>query len=144
MASLQGYVAAQPAPTLDPWVHNTRTDPAHARAWGLARRGHHSFADGRAARHLTAPPVPCLCGAPVPTLRHALRECPSFADLRTRWVQQVGLSPELTQWALARRILFAPDHPHNSANYVRSHVTFVGRVEARRRHFVLPRGAPAA
>ena len=138
MASLALYRAAQPVPRLHPRVHNTRIDFANARAWGLARCGHHAFADGRPARHVSVVPPPCLCGLAAPTLSHVVSECPAYHDLRVRWAALVGLHPaSLPPWQTLAPYLFNPDLPTNSAESVRAHVNFLGLAAARHRQGVL-------
>ena len=135
--SLGLYHDAQPAPRLQTLVHNTRIHATSARAWGLARCGHHPFADGRSARHVGSTPTPCQCGAPAPTLRHALTACPATADLRARWAAAVQLPVEgLPSWDALCHFLFHPRHQANTASSVRQHVAFVGAVDRRRRTFM--------
>ena len=134
VASLAPYRAAQPVPRLHPRVHNTHIDFANARAWGLARCGHHAFADGGPARHVSTVPSPCLCGCAAPTLAHVVVECPAYHDLRVRWAAQVGLNPDsMPAWQTLAPYLFDPDLPPNTADSVRAHVNFLGLADARHR-----------
>ena len=132
-ASLHPYRASQPTPLLQTLVHNTQVPAASARAWGLARCGHHPFADGRPSRHVGSTPTPCVCGLPAPTLRHALLDCPAYADLRARWVTAVRLPVHGLPWDDLCHLLFHPQHWANTASTVRHHVAFIGAADRRRR-----------
>ena len=72
--SLGNFLLWQPSPHLHPVVYGRQSCPMDARLWGLARCGHHAFADGRSARHGHASPdVPCrFCAIGRDTLGHAL------------------------------------------------------------------------
>ena len=50
--SSNSYAVWQPRPRLHPIVYGRHVPASSARAWGLARCGHHCFCDGRTARHL--------------------------------------------------------------------------------------------
>ena len=87
--SLQLYLSVQPVPSLCPAVYGHVANVQDAREWGLARCGHHCFADGRAARHRHVNPSSfCrFCALGPDTLEHALLQCDACADLRHQWQQ---------------------------------------------------------
>ncbi|CAE8629518.1 unnamed protein product [Polarella glacialis] len=92
VASLSAYLGAQPLPRLQTAVHNRRVPATDARFRGLARCGHHVFADGRISRHLVASSRCLLCGAPDGSLNHLLASCPACRDLRVLWCRRTGTS----------------------------------------------------
>ncbi|CAE8678052.1 unnamed protein product [Polarella glacialis] len=90
MGSLQNYLALQPQPRLCRAVYGSMATTEGAREWGLARCGHHCFADGRSARHRGASSARIcrFCATGSDSLEHALLHCPSCLDLRSRWLDR--------------------------------------------------------
>ncbi|CAE8678688.1 unnamed protein product [Polarella glacialis] len=90
MGSLQNYLALQPQPRLCRAVYGSMATTEGAREWGLARCGHHCFADGRSARHrgTSSARICRFCASGSDNLEHALLHCPSCLDLRSRWLDR--------------------------------------------------------
>ena len=84
------YSQWQPVPRLHPIAYGRSSHAHHVHFWGLARCGHHDFADGRSARHRGRNcDAPCrFCASATDTLAHALTECPAHNLARRRWHQQ--------------------------------------------------------
>ena len=81
-SSFQQYACWQPSPALQRAVYGPAVATHRARYWGLARLGHHPFADGHAARHraLSTSLINCpcrFCARSVDSLAHALFDCPA-------------------------------------------------------------------
>ena len=90
MPSLAGYAVFQPRLHGGNNIHFSRLPSSLLREWTLARCGHHTFQDGRSARHAHRHPE-CLCGTPCRTLLHAIRVCPLFDIQRHTWLERLGL-----------------------------------------------------
>ena len=123
--SLQLYSQWQPLPRLHPVAYGRSSHAHHVRFWGLARCGHHDFADGRAARHRGCnSDAPCrFCASGADTLAHALSECPVHNVARRRWCQQTRGRNDLSL-----HTLFCTDPAVNTAGDILRNVAFVGTV----------------
>ena len=97
----------------------------NTRPWGRARCGHHTFADGRSARHRHASPdVPCrFCAIGQDTLEHALVGCPAHSPSRQRWYFSASGSVPLTL-----HTLFSADPNVNRARDILRNIAFVAHV----------------
>jgi hypothetical protein len=120
------YLRIQPTPALNTCVYGRYTDTTDARDWGLARCGHHPFANGRSARHRAiCSSVNCrFCGQSEDSLEHALLTCTAQADLRSRWSHHCSVGRN----GLTIRLLFSTDRALCTARDVANNVAFVARV----------------
>ncbi|CAE8643695.1 unnamed protein product, partial [Polarella glacialis] len=121
----RAYLAVQPLPLLHTAIHSRRVLAADAREWGLARCGHHVFADGRVSRH-SGSDMQCLfCDGPNGSLNHVLALCPATADLRSTWCRREGAFETDAAHSTLQRWVFDPGDDANSPANVASHVAFV-------------------
>ena len=99
--------------------------PMDTRLWELARCGHHTFADGRSARHRHASSeVPHRFGAIGPdTLEHVLVGWPAHSQSRQRWYFSTLGSVPLTLYTL-----FSPDPNVNRARDSLRNIAFDAHV----------------
>ena len=139
--SLLQHLHWQPTPHLHPVVYGQQTCPLRARAWGLARCGHHDFSDGRtpfffspartaeAARPLREHPTyrepqpwtPCrFCAVGMDSLEHALLNCSAHQSARQHWMQQSGGTAPLSLHQL-----FSTDPCINSARDMSGNIAYV-------------------
>ena len=128
--SLQDFACWQPRPQLHSVVYGPHVAARCARYWGLARCGHHSSLDGRAARHRTrnaaaiASATPfrfCTCGTD--SLSHALLQCPAHSVARQRW-----RSSSQHADAFNLHTLFSTDRNINTARDLVNNINFVASV----------------
>jgi hypothetical protein len=126
--SLAFYASLQPAPLLHLSVHNRRAQAADAREWGLARCGHHSFCDGRIARHQTYHSQCLLCDCDDGALEHALNRCPATEDVRSTWRRRVGAGSGYSDGSAAMAWMFDPGSLRNSGPTCAAHVALVSAV----------------
>ena len=123
--SLQSYLRWQPLPHLHTIVYGRHILAHHVRLWGLARCGHHNFADGRSARHRgVCVDEPCrFCASAADSLDHALLECPAHNQARRRWYRQ-------TRWkrTMSVDILFSTSPEGNTARNIVQNISYVGHV----------------
>ena len=125
-SSFQQYACWQPRPALHRAVYGPAVATHRARYWGLARCGHHPFADGRAARHRAFSAslfnCPCrFCARSVDSLAHALFDCPAHIVLRKRWASR-------SRHALSLHVLFSTDGDVNTFRDIRNNIDFVADV----------------
>ena len=126
IASLSSYLSLQPLPELLVNVHNRRVPASDAREWGLARCGHHVFADGRISRHSSGLSCCMLCGEPDGSLHHAQAFCPATTEMRRVWAARSGLSAGSHPDVLMRNLLTADDSM--PLHVVAANVSFVAQV----------------
>ena len=121
--SLNSYAVWQPRPRLHPIVYGRYVPASSARAWGLARCGHHCLCNGRTARHRGSGITPCrFCTYGQDTLEHALLHCCAHNILRERWSTR---SPSQT---LSLQTLFCTDPWSTTARQIVHNVDFVASV----------------
>ncbi|CAE8633289.1 unnamed protein product [Polarella glacialis] len=125
--SLRAYLAVHTLPLLHTAIHNRRVSAADAREWGLARCGHHVFADGRVSRHSVSDMRCFFCDGPICSLNHVLVLCPATADLRSAWCRRVGAFETDAAHRTLQRWVFGPGDDANSPANAAAHVAFVAR-----------------
>ncbi|CAE8589037.1 unnamed protein product, partial [Polarella glacialis] len=104
---------------------------ADAREWGLVRCGHHSFYDGRIARHQTYHNQCLSCDCDDGTPEHALNRCPATKDVRSTWRRRVGPSSGYSDGSAAMAWMFDPGSLHNSGATCAAHVALVSALSRR-------------
>ncbi|CAE8589452.1 unnamed protein product [Polarella glacialis] len=108
-----------------------RRQTPDAREWGLARCGHHSFCDGRIARHQSYHCQGLLCDCDDGTLEHALNRCPATEDVRSTWRRRVGVGSGYSDGSAAMAWVLDLGSLHNSGPTCAAHVALVSTVSRR-------------